>query len=196
MPRPKRRLIAVSEDIINALIPVARRMGVSIQELVEIILGSIVRVASGRDNLDVFLMEALIRNDMASLGGLVIPFSLFIKIINGLDGEKLEELYEELENYAKIVASIAKTRGIEGDIGVKLLLKQWLVSLPASIEVTATNDGWRLLIASPMLSNEKSLEAITRIAEAAVNGLGYSISSIEKQPGLIVLTYRRGNDVE
>ena len=94
-----------------------------------------------------------------------------------------------------LTASIIKARGIERELGFKVLLRQWLTGIPSNIEISTSNEPnkensrYKLLVASPKLSNSKILEAISRIAVAIAKGLGYKVVNLHSSPGLIVLEY-------
>ncbi len=187
MPRAK-KLIPVSEDIIDELMKIAKRSGLSVTELVDIILRNTVKVLHSRDDIDGFLIESLVRSDLARMGGVTIPLNVLSLGLSKLNDDERENALKTLESFASLVVRMAIARGINGLNLVKLLLRAWLSQF--NIEVLDREDYYQILVSGFQLADDTTIQLVISIINGILKEVKAKDISFEHSPGLIITKFK------
>ena len=186
---PRRRLVPVSEEIVESLASVARRSGLSVPELADAILGQAVRVLRSRDDVAGVLADAVVLADVARLGGAPVPFQALARLLEAVGEDVFRGFVEEAAGLARLVAMSARARGVEPGHGLGVVLRTLYPG--AAVDVLEDGDGARVVVASPLLRG-RMLRLVEEAARAAAEGFGYVVVEAEASPGLVALRLRGG----
>lgn len=186
---PRRRLVPVSESIVEELAGVAKRSGLSVPELADAILGQAVRVLRSRDDVAGVLADAVVLADIARLGGAPVPFQALARLLEEVGEESFRGFVGEAAGLARLVAMSARARGVEPGHGLGVVLRALYPG--AAVDVLEEGDGVRVVVASPVMRG-RVLRLVEEAARAAAEGFGYVVEGAEAAPGLVALRLRRG----
>ncbi len=186
---PRRRLVPVSEGIVEELAAVARRSGLSVPELADAILGQAVRVLRSRDDVAGVLADAVVLADVARLGGAPVPFQALARLLEAVDEEVFEGFVGEAAGLARLVAMSARARGVEPGHGLGVVLRTLYPG--AAVDVLVEEEGGaQVVVASPLLRG-RVLRLVEEAARAAAEGFGDVVAEAEASPCLVALRLRR-----
>ena len=179
----QRRLVPVREDIIEELMGVAKRSGLSLSELVEAILSHSVKVLRGRDDVAMVLADSVVYADIARLGGAPVPLEAVLQAVdNGCNG-----LGEALAGLARLAALSAKARGLGVERGLLLVARALLPGI--ALDLVEEDGGYRLIAASPRLAGRNAAETVEAVLRSVVEGFGGKVVGAEANSGLVVVRF-------
>ncbi len=187
MPR-RRRLVPVSEEIVEQLAAIARRSGLTIPELADTILGQAVRVLRSRDDVAGVLADAVVLADIARLGGTPVPLEPLGRLLEAAGEDAFREFAEEAAGLARLVAASARARGVEPLYGLGVVVRTFYPGAAVDL-VDDGGDGYRLVVASPAVRG-RLLELLRRSLASIVEGFGGTVVEEEAGPGLVALRFR------
>ncbi len=187
MPR-RRRLVPVSEDIVEQLAALARRSGLTIPELADTILGQAVRVLRSRDDVAGVLADAVVLADIARLGGSPVPLEALGRLLEAVGEDAYRGFVDEAAGLARLVAVSARARGVDPLHGLSVVVRTFYPG--AAVDLVEEGDGWhRLVVASPLLRG-RLLGLVERSLVSVVEGFGGEIAEKEAEEGLVALRFR------
>ncbi len=186
MPRA-RKLVPLPEDVVEELAVAARRMGLSLTEVLEIILRNTIHVVKTRDDVNGFLVEAVMRGDMHRLGGIMVPLKVLLRLLRSVSDEERERVLKETADYARLIVRVTRARGFGGIQLLKLLLRTWIPS--SIIEVNYGDDGYQLIISSQSLEDEVYRRLLVDVVKAVVTELGMEVKELHTEPGVVTIRF-------
>ncbi|MEM1864956.1 MAG: hypothetical protein QXD57_01820 [Ignisphaera sp.] len=171
---PRRRMVPISEEIIDEAIKIGERIGIPYLVLVEKILSSVLRIMHHKGNiLDVLSMvDAL--DDIKRLGGILFPASMVNRSLIDFKNESFQLLCNE---YIKMCTWFGELSRIKRSATVnefKSVLALWLPI--ASIDVSHNNNDYKFVIGFLGYSPE-----VVSLARCIIEGLirGYNLNMTE-----------------
>lgn len=183
MPR-SRKLIAVSEDVVNEIAAVARRLGMTTSELVEAILTQALGVLRVREDVGRVLSDAVLYSDLRRVGGVLIPRSVFFHLIDSVDDGSFEQVLSEEERLVKWFFTSVRIKRVELDHAeLAKLISIWLPGF--IVDVRSSSGRTLVVVSSPEIEGDRRLEFVKRIVVSALESLGAKIGSVEMGVGVV-----------
>ncbi len=186
----KRKLIPVSEEVINSLAPIAHRAGMTIPELVEMILLNASRVLRTRDDIALVMAENFLLADLTKLGYMPIPFNEFISVIETCSDESYKRLKEESSKLARLITTAIRARGINGSEALTILVKTLLPQLSIDVVETNNENHYKLVAFSTSLESDRARKLVEEVLRGILAGLGLSVNYLDSKPGILVIEAR------
>ncbi len=190
LPR-QRRLVPVREDIVEELIGVAKRSGLTLAELVEAILSHAAKVLRGRDDVVSVLADSVIYADVLRLGGAPVPVQGLTRLLDACSKDKscLEGFAGEVSGLARLVALSARARGIDPLRGVLSVARIFIPS--AALDIVENNGEYKIIVASPYLDGSSPLiKLIVDVLASIVEGFNGTIDDVRIDNGLIQVKFK------
>ncbi|WP_338249203.1 hypothetical protein [Pyrodictium abyssi] len=190
MPGPKgsKKLIAIPESLLNDLAMIAKRSGLTISELVTLILSFATRTLHGKDNISSIFTEAVLLTDMHRLGGIVVPQRGLAQLVDSVDTVVRDQFIKEVESLAASIAVSAKLRSMDS-VTVKDLI--YLFAPSASIDEINEGDTGKIVITLAEPPGEGMLELLKAVSARVLEAWGLRVESVENYGSIVVLQYRR-----
>jgi hypothetical protein len=171
---PRRRMVPISEEIVDEAIKVGERIGIPYLVLLERILSSVLRIMRYKDNiLDVLsTLDAL--DDIKRLGGIMVPTSILSQLLNSSDPKFVESLCKEYIKIGTWFGELSRIKRATTLEEFKRALSLWLPT--SSIDVTLDGDEYKFIIGFVGYNPE-----IVNIGRCVVEGLiyGYNLKASE-----------------
>lgn len=171
---PRRRMVPISEEIVDEAIKIGERIGVPYLVLLERILSSVLRIMRYKDNvLDILLtLDAL--DDIKRLGGVIVPTSVLSYALSNGDSVFVDHLCRE---YVRICTWFGELSRIKRSVTLSEFKRAVSLWLPiSSIDTTVEGDEYKVIISFVGQNPE-----VVNIARCIVEGLirGYNLKPSE-----------------
>ncbi|HIQ23500.1 MAG TPA: hypothetical protein EYH50_00425 [Pyrodictium delaneyi] len=192
MPGPKgsKKLIAIPESLLNDLAIIAKRSGLTISELVTLILSFATRTLHGKDNISSIFTEAILLTDMHRLGGIVVPQRGLAQLVNSADPIMRDQFIKEVESLAASIAVSAKLRSMD-NITAKDLI--YLFAPSASIDEINEGNTGKIVITLAEQPGKGMLELLKAVSTRVLEAWGLKVEAVENYGSIVVLQYKRSS---
>ncbi len=185
MPKA-RRLIPLSEDVVEELRRVADRTGIPVPQLVDNMLSSVSRLLAARTDISSALTEAAIAVELRRLNILLLPFNAIVDVLSLVDEKAYTTFAESMEEFAETLAAMVRARGVEAK-GLEPLLA--LLVPGVTLSVVEEPNGGRIVAAITDQPNDRSLDLVTRIIKAVLRGFGFKPLTARIEAGVVTVVY-------
>ncbi len=195
MARQGRRLIAVSEDILEKLRPIAASAGMSLSELISTILSRFLDIASSRPDMLSAIFELLATTHLYRLGDILVPFTALLEALDRVDDEAYKAIVEDYMQIAAVFSSsIVELVEQRASHSLRHVLSMLLPGLV--ISVAEHRNGLKIVIASPLLSTVRRRAFIASIVKAVAKAYKFKVTSVHESDGVVSVELVRGGSVE
>jgi hypothetical protein len=171
---PRRRMVPISEEIVDEALKIGERIGIPYLVLIERILSSVLKIMRYKDNvLDVLsALDAL--DDIKRLGGIIMPISILNQFLNSGDTKFIEDLCKEYTKIGIWFGELSRLKRVTTLEEFKRAISLWLPI--SSIDVTLDGDEYKIIIGFVGYSRE-----IVNIGKCIIEGLvqGYNLKASE-----------------
>ncbi len=184
-----KKLVSVSEDVLDQAIKVSREEGISLGKLVENSLSQAVKVnkLGRRSNEILDFFDVLEINRV--LGGLFIPtgvLDFMIQKCSGKEAAKLRDLWSESGQWTgKYLAE--KFSSPVDEFGRFLQLSRWDLN---EVDVKVVSDTVRVRCVSTVMSLE-STNLLGKFIEGVMLGMGYNVVRADCLKGIIIFEFKK-----
>ncbi|MEM1537996.1 MAG: hypothetical protein QXK12_04360 [Candidatus Nezhaarchaeales archaeon] len=181
-----RRLIPISEDVVNELIRVAEREGVPVRDLAEAMLKDALKGYRLMGGIGKALEEIEVLNEFKRAGGMMLPARVFYEILELMDEGSLFKLKGEVRKVFSWYGSILKNRGSHGSFKSSLLSILGVALWDMRLEVKVDGDVVKVLASSPLQPAKATaiaLEAVTSL----LTSIGFNVLRTHIDEGVIVV---------
>lgn len=192
MPGPKgsKKLIAIPESLLNDLAMIAKRSGLTISELVTLILSFATRTLHGKDNISSIFTEAILLTDMHRLGGIVVPQRGLAQLVDSVDPAVRDQFIKGVESLAASIAVSARLRSMDS-VTVKDLI--YLFAPNASIDEINEGNGGKIVITLAEPPGEGMLELLKAVSARVLEAWGLKVEAVENYGSIVVLQYKQSS---
>ena len=193
MPRRKtgKKLIVVPEELTEELMPLAKQSGLTLQELVTLILSYAVRSLRGKENIRTLFQDMVLLYDINRLGAMPVPQKGLKTIVESIDERVFDEFLSYMNYIASIAATSARVRGFYNgsprDV-IQILIPE------ATIEDHSDGDEQRLIIGLREPAGERFRRLIAEIVNVVLEGYGYRVEREESLGPILVFRYTRSGE--
>ncbi|ABM80838.1 hypothetical protein [Hyperthermus butylicus] len=188
MPKGSRRLIPVSERLVEELTPIARRAGMSVPELVETILSQAVRILRSRDDVASVLSDSAVLADVARLGMAPVPLEALARVLERAEDDAVEEFTSSVARLASLVAASTRARGLDDNFALAMVLRALLPGM--AVDIVDEGKSGKIVVASPVLSGSRIRRFVHAIVSGVVEGFGLAVNGGDESPGLVVVRFK------
>lgn len=184
-----KKLVYVSEDILEAIAEVCRRKGVAVGKFIEDALGQAVRLERIGCDLEEAARFFEIIKAQRVLGGVFTPQEVFNFMVEAVYEAKREELLARCFESGRLYGRYMRERFNNPAEALKSFLEvsRWDLS---EVNVASENGVTRLRCVSTVLGSEDT-ELLAKFIEGAVNGFGYKVSKVDIIRGLIIIEFKQ-----
>jgi hypothetical protein len=182
-----KKLIPVPEQIVRDLSQLAKRSGLTVQEVISLILSYAARSLRGREDVNTLFVEAALLSDARRFGGLMVPLSGLERLLSRAGEEELRLLQESYKSFISSLSVSARVR--EYGVAEPRDLLSILLPLVNVDEVEAGSGARRLIITSATPLDKTTARLIESIALEVLRSWGCSVSRSEAHESLIVVEY-------
>lgn len=181
---PRRRMVPISEDIVDDAIKISERIGIPYLILIERILTSILKIMKYKSNiLDALVMlDAL--DDIKRLGGIVFPASVMSKVFNSIDTKIYGDICKEYNKMGMWFAELSRIKRTVSINEFKQAISLWLPI--SSIDITAEGEGYKVVIGF-IGYGEEIINIARCIIEGLIRGYNLQISELITEDVFIIL---------
>jgi len=180
-----RRLIPISEDLLNELVKVASSEGSSLRVIVEDIIKDAIKVFRLRGSLKEAVREIEVLEEVRRLGGYVVPARVFYEILENLSNDVYEKIVSEMKKTSSWYGSILKAKFGKNSVSI---LKSILQNYFLDSKVTVKNSEGKIsLILSSPHQTEKATHATRESLLALLKSMGLNVLNVESSEGVIVV---------
>jgi len=178
-----RRLIPISEELLDELVKVASSEGSSLRIIVEDIIKDAIKIFRLKGSLKSVVREVEVIEEVKRLGGYFVPAKVFYKILEKLGNEDFEEIISEIIRTSSWYGSVLKAKF--GKENIKLL-EDVLQSYFWDSKVLVRNSENKVSI---ILSSPNQTTRATYITKEALlallKSMGFNVLSVESSEGVI-----------
>jgi len=184
-----KKLVYVSEDVLEPITEICRRDGVTISRFIEDALKEAIRLRNlgydlkrSVDFLEVIRMHRV-------LGGAFIPQAVLDFMVGRVYGSDREGLLKQSFEAGRLYGRYMRERFKDPVNTLKSFLEvsRWDLG---EVEVSSEGDVWSVRCISTVLSAEGT-EMLAKFIEGAVRGLGYEILQLDFIRGMITVEFKR-----
>ncbi len=170
----------IPEELVDELVTVARRMGISHYELIAQLLYVYVRSSSFSGDLVGVALEAAILSYLKRYGLVTVP----ITALRSINGDGVQVLASRIRDVARVsTLALAEQGVIRDETTVRSIFSSWLPGLP--LNVTKVNgDEWRVVVASPEIEGA-ALEITASIIRGIIEGLRGRLVELKSESGVV-----------
>ncbi|BEP16950.1 hypothetical protein PYJP_03020 [Pyrofollis japonicus] len=189
MKGPK-KLIVVPEPILEELMSIAKKSGLTISELTALILAHAARILKGRENITAVFKDTVVMHDLKRLGAVMVSSEAFISLLNGNnDEEYFKDFVEKAKSFAKTATLYLKAHGIE--VEPKDIVSLFVPS--AMVDSIEDDRNMKLIISfnNPGTGLEKLIEYAKDIATTVITTWGYNVRSIDSLESIVVIEFEK-----
>lgn len=180
-----RRLIPISEELLNELVRVASSEGASLRVVVEEILKDAIKVFRLRGSLKEVVREIEVLEEVRRLGGYVVPAKVFYSVLDKLSSEEFEELVSEMRKTSSWYGSILKAKLGKGYMGsLKSILRSYFWD--SKVTIKNSEHSISIILSSPH-QTEKATYATKESLLALLKSMGLTILNVTSSEGVVVV---------
>lgn len=188
MPGSKgsKKLIAVPENILNDLASIAKRSGLTVSELVTLILSFAVRAFHGKDNISSIFTEAILLTDMHRLGGVMVPQRGLSQLIDSVNPVTRDKFIAEIQSLAASIAVSVKLRNMDNVTPKDII---YLFIPNASIDEIDDDYNGKIVITLAEPVSENMIELLKAISTKILEAWGLQVNNVESYSSILVVEY-------
>ncbi|MEM1646505.1 MAG: hypothetical protein QXL96_11750 [Ignisphaera sp.] len=180
---PRRRMVPISEEIIDEAIKIGERIGVPYLVLIERILASILKIMRYKSNvLDVIsALDAL--DDIKRLGGVMMPMPILNQLLNSFGSKDFDNLCREYVRIGTWFGELSRIKRATTVDELKRALSLWLPT--SSIDVTIEGNEYKIIVS--FIGHGPEVVSIAKcLFEGLIKGYNLQASEIEIKDVFIV----------
>lgn len=182
--KTSKKLIVVPEPILEELMYIAKRNGLTISELTTLILSHAAHMLRNETNISNIFKETILVSSTRKLGGIIIPVSVLGTIFSEADSNVENKILTNMASFIKVTVLYLREH-TSNNLNIQDILSLFLPR--TTIDVIEENGSAKLII----YVNDKRLNNyVKRIAEEIIKVWGYEITRIDQQGDLIIIKYR------
>lgn len=184
---PRRRMVPISEEIIDEAIRVGERLGIPYIVLIERVLSSVLKIMRYKGNIidTILTLDAL--DDIKKLGGIVLPTSIVSQMFNNFDPKFFEVLCKEYNRIGMWFGELSRIKRETTIEEFKRAISLWLPA--SSIDVSVEGDEYKVIIG--FIGQEPDVVSIARcIVEGLIRGYNLRASEMTIKDLFIVAKVR------
>jgi len=184
-----KKLVYVSEDVLEAIAEVCREKGVAIGRFIEDALKQAVRLEELGYNVEEVADILEVIKAQKILGGAFIPQEVLNFMINVVYKAKSEELRAGCFESGKLYGRYMREKFSNPIEALKRFLEtsRWDLS---EVNVSSEGNINRLRCVSTVLSVEGT-ELLTKFVEGVIRGLGYEVLKVEFIKGIVIMEFKK-----
>jgi len=188
-----RRLIPVSEDLVDRIIRISEKLGVPFRDLLESLISSVLDIVEYDMDMAraLEIIDALW--DLIRISGVLLPREAVYRIIDAVSDSELEEIMRILKHACRWYAELSRLKRGASLRDLKILLSAWFPD--ASIDIRSSPTGAKIVISS-MNYSERVLCIVREVAVEFLRSLGYRVVSAESGEGIVSLVVEIGSREE
>lgn len=180
-----KKLVYVSESLIDGIAKISRSRGESVGKLVEESLTQSVRVSQEGYDVKQVTDYFSVMQAHRVLGGVFVPSSVLDYLIEAVYPDKREDLLAKWFESGRWHGKYLKEK-FDNPVtafGCFLELSRWDLN---EVEVKELSNSIKVRCVSTVLTNEGT-EMLTKFIEGVMDGLGYKVEKIDCLKGMIIL---------
>lgn len=171
---PKKRMVPISEEIIDEAIKTGERLGVPYLTLIEKILSSVLKIMRYKSSMleTLSLVDAL--DDIKKLGGIIFPTSMINISLSNLRTDIFQNLCNEYIKMCTWFGELSRVKRSATVNEFKSILSLWLPI--ASVDILIDGNEYKFIVGFVGYGSE-----VVSIAQCIVEGLarGYNLKISE-----------------
>ncbi|OYT53357.1 MAG: hypothetical protein B6U76_08580 [Desulfurococcales archaeon ex4484_217_2] len=180
-----RRLIPISEELLDELVRVASSGGSSLRVIVEDILKDAIKVFRLRGSLKSVVREIEVLEEVKRLGGYIVPARVFYSILDRLGDDDFEKVVSEMKKTSSWYGSVLKAKFGRGGVN---LLGDVLQTYFWDSKVSIRNSGNKVsIILSSPHQTDKATYVTRESLLALLKSMGLNVLNVESSEGVIVV---------
>ncbi|MEM2806370.1 MAG: hypothetical protein QXK86_05940 [Candidatus Bathyarchaeia archaeon] len=183
-----KKLVYVSEDVLNAIAEVCRREGIAVGKFIDDALREAVRL----EGLGYGLKEAVefmeVVRAQRVLGGVFMPREVLDFMVESVYRAERDKLLAQCFEAGKLYGRYLRERFRDHIGALKSFLEftRWDLG---EVNVSQEGGAYRLRCVSTVLSAEGT-ELLAKFLEGAVSGFGCNVLKLDSMRGIIVIEFR------
>lgn len=183
-----KKLVYVSEEVLDEVMEVSRRRGASVGKFIEDAIRHAVRLEGSGYSLDkaTEVLEAIWAQKV--LGGVFVPQEAFNFMVEKTYSVEVERLKASWFECGRLYGKYLKER-FKNPVGTfKSFLEATRWDL-GEVEAVKEDDTVKLRCVSTVLGMEGT-ELLAKFVEGAVNGFGYEIKKVDCVKGIVIVEFK------
>jgi len=183
-----KKLVSVSEDLLDAAAKVSREEGLPMGKLVENLLEQALKVNKLRYRSDEMGDFFNVLHTNKILGGLFVPTDVLDFMIEqcGVDNAKLQNLWLESGKWTGRYLTEKSTDPIAA-FGRFLKFSRWDLN---EVDIKSSNNTVKVQCVSTVMSLE-STTMLAKFIEGALAGIGYKMASSDCLKGMLIMHFKK-----
>jgi len=180
-----RRLIPISEELLDELVRVASSEGSSLRVVVEEIIRDAIRVFRLKGSLKSVVREIEVLEEVKRLGGYIVPARVFYIVLDRLGGDDFEKVVSEMKRTSSWYGSVLKAKFGRGSVGLlESILQTYFWD--SKVSVRNSENKVSIVLSSPHQTG-KATYVTKESLLALLESMGLNVLNVESSEGVIVV---------